>query len=116
MEIQVINGIANVISLEQTEEEKKDIILKVSYNAFKLSVEELQIKSRKRAVVVPRQISMYLLYKFTKYTVEFIGGMYKRDHTTVTHAKKVVTNLKETDKDFNSMVQFLEYKVKEKIN
>ncbi len=58
---------------------------------FKVSVEELQSRSRKRAITFPRQVAMFLTRKYTEESLADIGGYYNRDHSTVLHAIKVIT-------------------------
>ncbi len=58
---------------------------------FRVSVEELRSKSRKRAITFPRQVAMYLTRKYTDQSLADIGALYNRDHSTVLHAIKVVT-------------------------
>jgi chromosomal replication initiator protein len=54
---------------------------------FGLSVEDLMLKSTRRAVTVPRQIAMYLAKQLTDSSLpeigRYFGGMH---HTTVMHA------------------------------
>ena len=58
---------------------------------FKVSVEELKSRSRKRAITFPRQVAMYLTRKYTEESLADIGSHYNRDHSTVLHAIKVIT-------------------------
>lgn len=58
---------------------------------FKISVDELKSRSRKRSVAFPRQVAMYLTRKFTDQSLADIGDLYNRDHSTVLHAIKVIT-------------------------
>jgi chromosomal replication initiator protein len=58
---------------------------------FKVSIEDLQSRSRKRAVTFPRQVAMYLTRKYTEESLADIGSYYNRDHSTVLHAIKVIT-------------------------
>jgi chromosomal replication initiator protein len=58
---------------------------------FKVSVEELRSRSRKRAVTFPRQVAMFLTRKYTRESLADIGSYYNRDHSTVLHAIKVIT-------------------------
>ncbi len=58
---------------------------------YKVSVEELTSRSRKRAVTFPRQIAMYLTRKYTDESLADIGSLYNRDHSTVLYAVKVIT-------------------------
>lgn len=68
-------------------------------------VEKEDVKSsvRKREVVQARQLGMYLLWLFTNYSLQEIGRIFGgKDHATVLHSKKTVTNLSETNLGFNS--------------
>ncbi len=58
---------------------------------FKVSVEELKSRSRKRSITFPRQVAMFLTRKYTEESLADIGNHYNRDHSTVLHAIKVIT-------------------------
>jgi chromosomal replication initiator protein len=58
---------------------------------FRVSVEELKSRSRKRAVTFPRQVAMFLTRKYTEESLADIGSRYNRDHSTVLHSIKVIT-------------------------
>ena len=58
---------------------------------FKVSVDEMTSRSRKRAITFPRQVAMYLTRKYTEESLADIGSLYNRDHSTVLHAIKVIT-------------------------
>jgi len=58
---------------------------------FRVSVEELRSRSRKRSIAFPRQVAMYLTRKFTDRSLADIGSIYNRDHSTVLHAIKAIT-------------------------
>ena len=67
------------------------------------------IKNRQRKYVMPRQVGMYLLRKFTTLSQESIGKYYSgKDHATVLYALKTVTALCETDKNFQKDIKELE--------
>ena len=78
----------------------EEIIKKVTeYYAVEPSV--LNTRSRKREVVLVRQVAMYLAKKYLDLSTSKIGQYIgKRDHATVLHACKTITNLAETDKQF----------------
>jgi len=82
-------------------------------NHFNLELESILTASRKREVVQARQIAMYLSKQYTKNSLSSIGQTIgKRDHATVLHACKQVTDLISTDKSFRSSVQEIEAKLK----
>ncbi len=58
---------------------------------FKVSREDLRSRSRKRSIVFPRQVAMYLTRKFTEHSLSEIGELYSRDHSTVLHSIKNIT-------------------------
>ncbi|MDR2123033.1 MAG: chromosomal replication initiator protein DnaA [Flavobacteriaceae bacterium] len=95
---------------------KKDItidyIQKLICDYFKLSLDTLQSKTRKRDIVQARQLAMYFAKKYTTASLSSIGNQIgKRDHATVLHACKTVDNLFETDKLFKSYVEDLNKKL-----
>ena len=66
-------------------------------------------KSRKRNIVQARQLSMYFSKKYTKAPLITIGEQCGgKDHATVIHALKTVTNLLETDKQFRAIADKIE--------
>jgi chromosomal replication initiator protein len=89
-----------------------DYIQKVVCDYFDLPIEMLKSKTRKREVVQARQISMYFSKKMTKSSLASIGAHCGgKDHATVLHACRTVTNLSETDKQFKVYLEDLEKKL-----
>ena len=61
----------------------------------------INTRSRKREIVLVRQVAMYLAKKYLDLSTSKIGQRIgNRDHATVLHACKTITNLAETDKQF----------------
>ncbi len=88
-----------------------DYIQKVVCDYFNLPMEMLKSKTRKREVVQARQISMYFSKKMTKSSLASIGAHCGgKDHATVLHACRTVSNLSETDKQFKVYLEDLEKK------
>lgn len=80
-----------------------DYIQKVVSDYFKLDIDTLCSKSRKRHIVQARQLAMFFAKKYTKASLANIGSQIgDRDHATVLHACKTVDNLLETDKEFKT--------------
>ncbi len=62
-------------------------IIKIVSDFYDIKEEELINQSRKREIVLPRQICMYLMREEMKSSYPFIGEKFGgRDHTTVMHA------------------------------
>jgi chromosomal replication initiator protein len=78
--------LATTSSANNTKTTYKAIIKAVS-DFYDIKEEELINQSRKREIVLPRQICMYLMREELKSSYPFIGEKFGgRDHTTVMHA------------------------------
>ena len=74
-------------------------IQKTVADYFKIRVAELLSKRRSRSVARPRQIAMTLAKELTNHSLPEIGDAFGgRDHTTVLHACRRITSLRETEK------------------
>lgn len=86
--------------METDERKIRDMLQK----AFKVSIEEISERTRKRKVVQLRQIGMWWLKNYTRMPLRQIGSLFGGfDHTTVLYASKTVENLKETNEEFRAM-------------
>jgi len=65
-------------------------IAEVVASFFKTTPEALASRSRRRSVLVPRQLAMYLCRRFTDEPVAAIAQTFGRNHTAVTNAEKVI--------------------------
>ncbi len=84
---------------------------------FDVPVDKLQGKTRKRQVVIARQLSMYLAKNLTDKSLKAIGETFGgRDHSTVIYSCKTVQDLMETDIIFKDTVAELEKKIKMSLN
>ena len=81
---------------------------------YKVSLEDLKGKCKKREIVTPRQVSMYLVKKYMPdYTLGFIGSHYEgRDHSTVGHSIQVVRDMLISDTHFKSTLAELDKIIK----
>jgi chromosomal replication initiator protein len=104
---QVIRNFVDHINKEITVEN----IQKLVAEHFNISVDQLKIRSRKREVVVARQLSMYFAKEFTTQSLKSIGESFAKDHSTVLYSHKKVMDLMDTDKLFKDTVDQLKRKV-----
>ncbi|WP_395091672.1 chromosomal replication initiator protein DnaA [Vaginella massiliensis] len=89
-----------------------DYIQKTVCDYFKIPLEQLQSKTRKRDVVQARQLAMFFAKKYTKASLQSIGNKIgNRDHATVLHACKTVSNLSDTDKIFRGYIEDISKKL-----
>ncbi len=103
--------LANFIS-NTRKELSIEYIQNVVSEYFKIPLDVLQSKLRKRDVVQARQLAMFFSKKYTNASLASIGQQIgKRDHATVLHACKTVKNLSETDKVFRGYVEDLNKKL-----
>jgi len=102
------------ITLESAKEALKDLlavqsrqisienIQKTVADFYKIKIIDMHSKKRTRALVRPRQIAMSLAKELTSMSLPDIGSSFGgRDHTTVLHACRKVTELKEEDANIN---------------
>ncbi|MFH2032063.1 MAG: helix-turn-helix domain-containing protein [Bacteroidota bacterium] len=74
-----------------------------------IDIDIAQCKTRKREVVLPRQITHYFCKKLTKHTLDSIGNKVGgKDHATVLYSVNTVSNLIDTDKKFKKNIDCLE--------
>jgi chromosomal replication initiator protein len=90
-----------------------DYIQKFVSEFFNVPVELLKDKTRKREIVVARQVSMYFAKEYTNMSLKSIGSFFgNRDHSTVIHAITAINDLMDTDRKFNATMQDLIKKFK----
>jgi chromosomal replication initiator protein len=78
---------------------------------FKVSVSDLQSKSRKKIIAFPRQVSMYLARKYTDQGLLEIGRAFNRDHSTVLHSVRVITEAMSRNGSIRGQVDLLAKKL-----
>jgi len=87
-------------------------IQKVVAEYYKIRISDLHSKSRSRQVARPRQVAMALAKELTAHSLPEIGEAFGgRDHTTVLHACRKVSELKSTDlrinEDYSNLMRTL---------
>lgn len=84
-------------------------IIKAVTEYYGVEPASIHTRSRKREVVLVRQVAMYLAKKYLDLSTSKIGQYIgKRDHATVLHACKTIANLAETDKQFRNELNQME--------
>ncbi len=84
-----------------------DIVEAVT-ECFGVRLADLQGKRRNRSIALPRQVCMYLARELTSLSLEEIGGYFGgRDHTTVLHATRTITDQREQDPKLQQSLQEL---------
>ena len=81
---------------------------------FKVTIEELTSPDRTRLMVTARQIAMYLCRELTDLSLPKIGDLFGgRDHTTVMHAYRKISNLMAEKRQVFSDVSALTTEIKQ---
>lgn len=110
---EVIRNFVSQINKEITVEYIKGLVAE----HFNLQPEKLQGKTRKRSIVIARQLSMYLAKNLTSKSLKGIGEMFGgRDHSTVIYSCKTVQDMMDTDLVFKDTVAELEKKLRMSLN
>lgn len=104
--------LASIISQENTL--TAEVIRDFLARQFKISSEEMLSKSRKRNIAFPRQISMYLSRKMTDQPLADIGRAFNRDHSTVVHAIRVITDSIARSASVRGQVELLSKRLQQK--
>ena len=104
----VVCSFVTEVNKEITVENIKELVAE----HFKISMDKLQGKTRKREIVIARQLSMYLAKNHTTHSLKNIGDQFGgRDHSTVIYSCRTVQDLMDTDLLFKDTVSELEKKV-----
>ncbi|MEQ6120976.1 chromosomal replication initiator protein DnaA [Reichenbachiella sp. MALMAid0571] len=88
-----------------------DYIQKTVSEYFNVPTDELKAKTRKKEIVIARQLAMYFTKDYTNHSLKSIGSHFGgRDHSTVIHALQSVSDMLDTDARFRSSVNELKKK------
>jgi chromosomal replication initiator protein len=90
-----------------------ELVQKVVAESYGIRPADLKSKRRTKAIVLPRQVAMYLCRTLVgsslPETGAFFGG---KDHSTVIHACKVIEEKKEKDPDLRARIDMLTRQLK----
>lgn len=90
-----------------------DYIQKTVSEFFKVSIDQLKDKTRKKEIVMARQLAMFFSKEYTNLSLKSIGYHFGgRDHSTVIHAVQTVNDLYDTDNNFKKSLDELRKKLK----
>lgn len=91
-----------------SEEGENDTIISVVTKYFNIPKKQIISRSREWKYVYPRQVAMWLLRKEKQNTSTKVGELFKRDHATVLHGVKHITDLMFTDPEVRTDIQNIE--------
>lgn len=90
-----------------------DYLQKTAAEHYKISLDDIRGKSRKKETVIARQVAMHLAKEYTNHSLKSIGDYFGgRDHSTVIHALQSVDDMLATDQHFKRSFEDLKRKIK----
>jgi chromosomal replication initiator protein len=95
-----------------THELSAELIRDFIAHQFKVSIQDMRSKSRKKMIAFPRQVSMYLARKYTEQGLAEIGKAFNRDHSTVLHSVRVISDAISRNGSIRGQVKLLAEKLK----
>jgi chromosomal replication initiator protein len=88
-------------------------IQKTVADFYKIKVADMYSKKRPASIARPRQIAMFLAKDMTKKSLPEIGELFGgRDHTTVLHAVRKITDERLRNPELNQQLHVLEQSLK----
>ncbi|MGD8702956.1 MAG: chromosomal replication initiator protein DnaA [Desulfosarcina sp.] len=84
-----------------------DSIKRLVCKYYNVSLTDLTSRSRRQAIVRPRQVAMYLSRQYTDHSLQTIGKSFNRYHATTLHALKAVEKGVKENGPFQKHVAFL---------
>jgi len=79
-------------------------ILKIVSSWYGVKAEDVMARKRNAEIVQPRMVAMYLTRELTDMSLTAIGEFYGRDHTTVHHAYKTISEDSAKDTELRSLL------------
>jgi chromosomal replication initiator protein len=84
-----------------------DSVKRLVCKYYNVSLTDLTSRSRRLAIVRPRQVAMYLSRRYTDHSLQTIGKSFNRYHATTLHALKVVEKGVQEKGPIQKHVEFL---------
>jgi chromosomal replication initiator protein len=90
-----------------------ELIQKTVADYYKIKVADMYSKRRPNSIAMPRQVAMYLAKEMTQKSLPEIGELFGgRDHTTVLHAVRKISQHRGKDSELNHALHVLEQTLK----
>ncbi len=88
-----------------------DVIKKLVCKYYSISMDQIVSSSRKRSIVRPRQIAIYLSRMYTDAPLQAIGKSFNRYHATALHSINTVERAVKQNSPVQKQVEFLRLKL-----
>ncbi len=90
----------------------ENIIKKVA-NYFEISEEDLKSTKRRQEILIPRQVSMYIIKENLDITLDGIGKIFNKDHSTVLNSINKIDKKLEDEPTFMMQVKEINRSIRE---
>lgn len=109
LDIETVKDFLHLSTEEDTRTVTLEAIAKATSQYFKIPLADLKSKSRLKDVAKARHIAMYLSRKSLSLTFDEIGKFFGgRDHSSVVHAEKTITQKLQTDSGLSRDLTYIE--------
>jgi chromosomal replication initiator protein len=98
---------------DQAEAPTAEAIRDLVCRQYQVSEEDLKSKSRRKNVVLPRNLGMYLCRKMTDMSLEDIGRVFSRNHSTVLYSINATEHRSRKDPKLKGQIEFLMHKLQQ---
>ncbi len=86
-----------------------DLVKRIVAEKFNVSVHDIVGKRRTHNIALARQVAMYFCRELTPCSYPELGALFGgRDHSTVIHARKVISEKLEKDETFRAEIRLIE--------
>ncbi len=89
-----------------------EAILETVCRYYNVSLEELRSRSRSKNVILPRNVGIYLLRETTNLSLEAIGQIFSRNHSTVLYSLNSLKQRCKRDPKLSGQLDFLKNRLK----
>ncbi|MBW2142082.1 MAG: chromosomal replication initiator protein DnaA [Deltaproteobacteria bacterium] len=107
-------ALGDLVEDEQTVD--RNVILDLICRYYNVSVEELQSRSRSKSVVLPRNVGIYLFRETTDLSLEAIGQIFGRNHSTVLYSINTLKQRYRRDPKLKGQVDLLKTRLKSNLH
>lgn len=105
--------VRSLMSSRKTKELTYEFIQQTVAEAYNVSLSDLLGKRRTQNIALARQVAMYLVRRLTGYSYPEIGAFFGgRDHSTVIHANKIISERLQSETDLRLLLTGLEKALK----
>ena len=97
-------GVSSRVHKDKKRINAEDIQKKVA-ERYHVKLSDLRGKSRKKEIVMPRQIAMYLCRDLLSISLVSLANEFNRDHTTIMHGHDKIKDMIEEDQNFRQEIE-----------